>query len=149
MWNGVVSAQDNNISIFDKGRSSHKTSGIRYYVSGSEWAISKLNTVLNLPNSQSGSSPSPGRTSSDQTSYDVANLVVLDIGNVGGGRIQGDTEQVELEGLFLSLGGGISAGFSVCGGVLGLHEVVNLPNLLPGLGTLLSCGVVVGRLILC
>jgi hypothetical protein len=145
----VVSAQDNNIFTFDKERSSCKTSGIRYYVSGSEWAIPKLNTVLNLPISQSGSSPSPGRTSSDQASYDVADLVVLDIGNVGGGRIQGNTEQVELEGPFLSLGGSISAGFRVCGGVLGLHEVLDLLNLLPGLGTLLGCGVVVGRLILC
>jgi hypothetical protein len=78
----------------------------------------------------------------------VKDSLVLDIGDVGGGRIQGNSEQVELEGLFLSLGGSISASFSVCGGVLGLHEVLDLLNLLPGLGTLLICAVVIGRLIL-
>lgn len=74
--------------------------------------------------------------------------MVLDIGDVRGGRVQGDPEQVEFKGLFVSLGGGIRAGFSVCSGHLGLHEVLDLLNLLPRLGSLLSRAVV-GRLELC
>lgn len=75
--------------------------------------------------------------------------VVLNIGDVGGGRIQGNPEQVELQGLFLSLVGSISASLSVCGGHLWLEEALDLLNLLPWLGSLFGCAVVVGRLQFC
>ena len=66
--------------------------------------------------------------------------LILDVGNVGSGRVEVGSEQVELERLILVLGG-LSVG-TRSGRGLGLEEVLDLLHGLPWLGTLLSGGVV-------
>jgi hypothetical protein len=67
-------------------------------------------------------------------------FLLLHIGNVGGGRVQAEAEQVELQGLLLGL---ISlragARLAVGGGRLGLVEqALDLGHLLPRLSALLG-----------
>lgn len=60
-------------------------------------------------------------------------MLLLDIGDVGAGRVESCSEEVELQWLFFNLGLGV-------GGSLWLEEVLDLVHGLPWLSALLSGG---------
>lgn len=67
----------------------------------------------------------------------------LHIRNVGGSRIQGASEQIELQGLFSNIVGlqtSVRAGLGAGGGLLPLEQALDLLYRLPWLGSLLSSG---------